>query len=71
MKDDIENSWAAHLGFEPPPSVQQAGILTTRPLSCLYLFSDVQDLLLASFFALEESSHFNVTNVSGRKTKLS
>ena len=28
-------SWAPHPGFEPPPSVQQAGILTTRPLSCL------------------------------------
>ena len=23
------------MGFEPPPSAQQAGILTTRPLSCL------------------------------------
>ena len=35
MKDDFENSWAPHTGFEPPPSVQQAGTLTTRPLSCL------------------------------------
>ena len=28
-------SRAPHPGFEPPPPVQQAGILTTRPLSCL------------------------------------
>ena len=27
MKDNIENSWAPHLGFEPLPSAQQAGIL--------------------------------------------
>ena len=27
MKDGIENSWAPHPGFEPPPSVQQAGAL--------------------------------------------
>ena len=35
MKANFENSWAPHLGFEPRPPVQQAGILTTRPLSCL------------------------------------
>ena len=27
MKDGIENSWAPHPGFEPPPSAQQAGAL--------------------------------------------
>ena len=27
MKDDIENSWVPHPGFESPPSAQQAGIL--------------------------------------------
>ena len=27
MKEGIENSWAPHPGFEPPPSAQQAGAL--------------------------------------------
>ena len=27
MKDSIENSWAPHPGFEPPPPAQQAGAL--------------------------------------------
>ena len=35
MKANFENSWAPHPGFEPRPSAQQAGNLTTKPLSCL------------------------------------
>ena len=35
MKANFENSLVSYPGFEPRPSAQQAGILTTRPLSCL------------------------------------